>query len=288
MAYVTADDGVKLYYEETGKGIPLVFCHEYGNDYRAWESQLRFFGKRYRCIAFNARGFPPSDAPATPEAYSQENAVADLAAILRELKLGPTHVVGLAMGSFTTLFHTLSHPHSCRSQVVAGCGYGADLGRKSEHEAACERIARMYEEQGSVATAEFLANGPARQQLKTKDPRAWKQFFDNMAQYSNTGAARCQRGVLMKRPSVYELEKDLQALRVPTLLVVGDEDEPALLPNLYLKRAIATAGLAVLPNSGHTLNLEDPELFNGVVADFLWAVECGRWPERRPQSRFFA
>jgi pimeloyl-ACP methyl ester carboxylesterase len=144
----------------------------------------------------------------------------------------------------------------------------------------------MYERQGSKATAEMLANGPARQQLKAKDPRSWKMFSENMAQYSNHGAAHCQRQVLMKRPSVYELEGELTTLRVPTLLVVGDEDDPALVPNLYLKRTIASAGLAVLPNSGHTLNLEDPEVFNLLVGDFLWKVDCGRWPERRPESRF--
>jgi pimeloyl-ACP methyl ester carboxylesterase len=277
-----------LYYEETGSGSPVVFCHEYGNDYHAWEPQLRYFGKRYRCIAFNARGFAPSDIPESPVAYSQDQAVEDLASVIGELKLGPAHVVGLAMGSFTTLFHALARPANCRSQVVAGCGYGADIERKQEHEAACERVALMFEQQGSAAAAHVLANGTARQQLKNKDPRGWQDFLDTMSRYSNIGAARCQRGVLMKRPSLYALEREFKAMRIPTLLMVGDEDDPALLPNLYLKRSIVTAGLCVLPNSGHTLNLEDPELFNSIVGDFLWKVECGRWPERDPLSRFSA
>ena len=286
MPHVTASDGLKLYYEETGQGIPVVFCHEYGNDFHAWEPQLRYFGKRYRCIAYNARGFPPSDAPDTPAAYTQAQAVNDLAAVIQRLQLGPAHVVGLAMGSFTTLFHSLSNPENCRSQVVAGCGYGAPVDRKHEHEAACERVAQMFEQKGSVAAADVLANGTARRQLKNKDPRGWQDFYVNMSRYSNIGAARCQRGILMKRPSVYELEAELKALRIPTLLMVGDEDEPALLPNLFLKRSIETAGLSVLPNSGHTLNLEDPELFNSIVGDFLWSVDCGRWPVRDPLSRF--
>jgi pimeloyl-ACP methyl ester carboxylesterase len=286
MPYVSAQDGVKLYYEETGTGVPLVFCHEYGNDYRAWEAQLRYFGKRYRCIAFNARGFPPSDVPEALQAYSQEQAVRDLAAVITALELAPAHVVGLAMGSFTTLFHSLACPASCRSQVVAACGYGADLDRRHEHEAGCEHIAQAFEREGSAATAAMLAAGPARRQLKNKNPRAWQEFLDAMSHYSNVGAAHCQRGVLMRRPSVYQLETQLNSVRMPTLLIVGDEDEPALLPNLYLKRSIPSAGLCVLPNSGHTLNLEDPELFNSVVADFLWKVECGRWPERDPTSRF--
>ena len=286
MSFVSSRDGTKLYYEEIGQGTPLVFCHEYGNDYRSWESQLRFFGKRYRCITFNARGFLPSDVPDSSGAYSQQNAIDDLTSVIEQLSLGPAHVVGLAMGSFTTLFHSLAHPERCRSQVVAGCGYGADLAKKQEHEDSCERVAQMFEQQGSVAAAAALANGPARRQLMTKNRRAWEELHSNMSRFSNVGAAHCQREVLKKRPSIYSLETELKNLQVPTLLIVGDEDDPALLPNLFLKRSIRGAGLSVLPCSGHTLNLEDPELFNATVADFLWRVDSGRWPQRDALSHF--
>ena len=74
--------GVRLYYEETGRGTPVIFVHEFAADVRSWEPQVRYFSRRYRCIAFNARGYPPSDVPSDPEAYSQRHAVDDIAAVL--------------------------------------------------------------------------------------------------------------------------------------------------------------------------------------------------------------
>ena len=64
--------GVRLAYEETGRGYPVIFVHEFAGDLESWEPQLAHFARRYRCVAFNARGYPPSDVPSDPDAYSQE------------------------------------------------------------------------------------------------------------------------------------------------------------------------------------------------------------------------
>ena len=93
--------GVQLYYETTGRGTPIVFVHEFADDLRSWEPQLRFFSRRYRCIAFNARGYPPSDVPREADAYSQSHAVDDIAAVLRHLGVAQAHVCGLSMGKGT-------------------------------------------------------------------------------------------------------------------------------------------------------------------------------------------
>jgi pimeloyl-ACP methyl ester carboxylesterase len=93
------------------------------------------------------------------------------------------------------------------------------------------------------------------------------------------------RGVQLTRPSVYELEAELERLTVPTLIVTGDEDEPCLEPGIYLKRKIRTSGLVVIPKAGHTINLEEPEAFNRAALDFLTAVEAGRWGPRNPASQ---
>ena len=77
MPHATADDGVKLYYEETGTGVPVLFVHEFAGDLRSWEPQLRHFGQRHRAIAYNARGYPPSDVPPDPASYSQDRAADD-------------------------------------------------------------------------------------------------------------------------------------------------------------------------------------------------------------------
>ena len=82
MPFITTDDGVKLAYEETGSGTPVVFVHEFAGDMTSWEPQLRTFGMRYRAIAYNARGYPPSDVPPTPASYSQDRARLDILAVL--------------------------------------------------------------------------------------------------------------------------------------------------------------------------------------------------------------
>ena len=92
MPNVTTPDHVKLHYEETGQGTPIVFVHEFGGDLRSWEPQLRYFGRYYRCIAFNARGYPPSDVPSSLDSYSQELAVSDIGAVLDGLRIEAAHL----------------------------------------------------------------------------------------------------------------------------------------------------------------------------------------------------
>src|SRR5258705_301495 len=103
MPHLATDDGINLYYEEVGSGIPIVFVHEFAGDCRSYEPQLRYFGRRYRCIAYNARGYPPSDVPQTVERYSQDRARDDIRCVLDALKIDTAHIVGLSMGGFATL-----------------------------------------------------------------------------------------------------------------------------------------------------------------------------------------
>ena len=125
MPHLTTDDGIKLYYEEVGSGIPIVFVHEFAGDLRSYEMQMRYFGQRYRCIAYNARGYPPSDVPNDGESYSQERARDDIRSVLDALKIDKAHIVGLSMGGFATLHFGFTYPDRARSLVIAGCGYGA-------------------------------------------------------------------------------------------------------------------------------------------------------------------
>ena len=145
MPKVRTDDGVELHYEDAGRGTPMVFVHEYAGDHRSWEMQLRFFSRRYRCIAFAARGYPPSDVPSDPEKYSQDRATDDIAAVITGLGLEKAHVVGLSMGGFATLHLGLRHPRLARSLVAAGVGYGAAPGKAAQFHAAaptCSTCAR--------------------------------------------------------------------------------------------------------------------------------------------------
>jgi len=284
MALVTAADGVKLYVEEVGSGTPIVFVHEFAGDHRSWEPQLRHFARRYRCIAFNARGYPPSEVPTDGAKYSQDHARDDIRAVLDGLSIAKAHVVGLSMGGFATLHFGLHYPERALSLVVAGCGYGAQPGKRAQFEQEVERTAATIATQGMAKAAESYALGPTRVQFQNKDPRGWAEFAAQLAEHSSTGSSLTMLGVQRRRPSLYDLIDHMQRLTVPTLIVTGDEDEPCLEPGLLMKRSIATSGLVVIPNSGHTINLEEPDLFNRACDDFFHQVEAGRWPTRDPRA----
>jgi pimeloyl-ACP methyl ester carboxylesterase len=284
MSFATARDGVKLHYEEAGSGTPIIFVHEFGGNYRSWEMQMRYFARRHRCITFAARGYPPSDVPQDVAAYSQQNAATDILAVLDALAIARAHVVGLSMGGFATLHFGLNNPERALSLTVAGAGYGAEKHLEAQFRAASAEVAQQFESKGAKAFAEIYGSGASRVQLQNKDPRGWREFIDELARHSSLGAAMTMRGVQARRPSLYDLEDRLRGLMVPTLIMAGDEDDHCLAPGIFLKRTIPAAGLAVLPKTGHALNLEEPALFNQLVADFIAAVEAGRWEKRDPRA----
>jgi pimeloyl-ACP methyl ester carboxylesterase len=283
MAYATARDGTRLYFEESGSGTPLVFVHEFAGDHRSWEPQLRFFARYFRCVAFDARGFPPSDVPEDGARYSQAHARDDIVAVLDHLKLERAHIVGLSMGGFATLHVGIAYPQRARSLVVAGCGYGAEPDKKAKFQAECEAAAASFEADWAGAAKKY-ALGPTRVQLQNKDPRGWAEFAQQLAEHAPRGQALTMRGVQMKRPSLYELVDGMRGIEVPTLIVTGDEDDPCLEPGLLMKRSIPTAGLVVIPWSGHTINLEEPEAFNRALLEFFLRVDEGRSGKRDPRS----
>jgi pimeloyl-ACP methyl ester carboxylesterase len=277
-------NGIDLHYEEAGEGTPLVFVHEFAGEARSWHPQMRFFARRYRAIAYCARGYPPSEVPEVPDAYSQDQAVEDIRGVLDALGIGRAHVCGLSMGGYATLHFGLRYPDRARSLVVAGAGYGSAPGDRERFKQDVLATVRQFREGGMAQVAEVYAKGPARVQFMDKDPLGWQEFRDMLAAQSALGHALTMQGVQLTRPSVYELEAGLRTLTVPTLVMTGDEDEPSLDPSLFLKRTIRSAGLVVLPKTGHTINLEEPEAFNRAVLDFLTAVDQGRWPLRNPAS----
>jgi pimeloyl-ACP methyl ester carboxylesterase len=284
MGFATATDDVKLYYEEAGRGSPLMFVHEFGGNYQSWELQIRYFSRRHRCITFAARGYPPSDVPQAVEAYSQHNAATDILAVLDALEVPRAHVVGLSMGGFAALHFGLNSPDRALSLTVAGAGYGAEKEFEQHFRNTSQEVARQLETIGAKAFAEIYAVGASRVQFQNKDPRGWREFTDQLGRHSSIGAALTMRGVQAKRPSLYDLKDRLSRMAVPTLVMVGDEDDHCLQPGLFLKRTVPAAGLAVLPKTGHTLNLEEPALFNHLLAEFIAAVEAGRWQPRDPRA----
>ncbi|HWK47766.1 MAG TPA: alpha/beta fold hydrolase [Stellaceae bacterium] len=284
MPFATTDDGVQLYYEETGRGAPLIFVHEFAGDHRSWELQMQHFGRRYRAITYAARGYPPSDVPASPSSHSQHRAADDILAVLDHLGIDRAHVCGLSMGGFATLHFGFRHPSRALSLCVAGCGYGAEPEMRDQFRAEADAVVASLRADGMAAFAERYAHGPTRVQFEAKDPRGFAVFKQALAEHSALGAANTQLGCQKERPSLYHLQDEMAALTVPTLILTGDEDWPCLTPGLLMKRTIPSAALAVMPNCGHTINLEAPDLFNSIVGDFLAQVDAGRWPMRDPRA----
>ena len=277
---VVTPDGVELHTESTGSGDTILFVHEYAGDHRSWEPQVRRFSRSHRCITYAARGYPPSQVPTDAGAYSQQHAVDDAVAVLDGLGVEAADVVGISMGGFAGLHLAMQHPARVRSLVVLGTGYGARPAEAQRFRDECEAIARLIRESGMEPFARRYLSGPARVQFQDKDPRGWEQLVRELGGHSADGAVRTMLGVQRQRPSLYSLEAKLSAIEAPVLVLAGDEDDGCIETSLWLKRTIPRSGLAVLPKSGHTLNLEEPDLVNAFIADFLSRVAAGAWGPR--------
>jgi pimeloyl-ACP methyl ester carboxylesterase len=277
MAHVTTKDGVKLHYEEAGAGAPIVFMHEFAGDLRSWEPQFAHFSRRYRCIAFNARGYPPSDVPEGMERYSQELARDDVLAVLDGLKIRQAYIVGLSMGGFASLHFGIKYSARALGLVVAGCGYGAHPEQREAFQKSSRANAKLILEEGMAKFAATYGHNATRLQLRDKDPRGFALYIRYLSEHSAQGSANTMLGYQARRPSLYDLKKEMAGITAPTLVVCGDEDDATLEPDLLMKRTLPKMGLVVLPRSGHGLNLEDPALFNRIVEDFFHQIESGRW-----------
>lgn len=284
MPTLATDDGVKLHYEEAGSGAPIVFVHEFGGDHRSWEPQVRFFSRRYRCIAYNARGYPPSEVPEDFERYSQARARDDIRCVLDALGIQRAHIVGLSMGAFATLHFGMTYGYRAASITVAGGGYGSHPAQYRQFQADSKKNADTIKREGMAHFAATYGHGAQRVQLQNKDPRGFAEYARQFSEHSALGAANTLLGVQTRRPSFYDLTAEMARIDVPTLIMAGDEEEPCLEVNLLMKRTIPTAGLAILPRSGHAINLEEPALFNQLLDDFFHQVEAGRWGTRDPRS----
>ena len=283
MPYAMSN-GVRLYYEEAGRGTPIVFVHEFADDLQSWEPQLRYFSRRYRCIAYNARGYPPSDVPKAVSKYSQAIATDDIANVMRHLKIRKAHVIGCSMGGYATVHFGLRHARMALSLTAVGVGYGSDPDKRAQFLRDTEAMARRFTELGTKEAIKPYQIGPARVQFQNKNPRGFAHFCAEFAKHSALGSANTLRGVQARRPTIYSLERGLRNLKVPLHVVSGDEDNNCLEPGVFMKRVCPSAWLTVVPATGHAVNVEEPDLFNRLTAEFLAQVESGRWRPRDPRS----
>ncbi len=273
MPHATSSDGVKLYFEEAGNGTPILFIHEFAGDWRAWGPQVSHFSRRRRCIVYSARGYPRSDVPTDLKHYSQSLARDDALAILDHLNINQAHIVGLSMGGFATLHFGIAYPHRALSLTVCGCGYGAEPATREEFRQLSLLVAHNFETQGAEGYAEEYVTVKGRLTFKRKDPQGWADFIARLKEHPDIGAALTQRGVQAARPGLWDIEDQIRAISIPTMIVNGDDDERCLAPGLFMKNCLDNSRLFVIPDTGHVLNLEEPALFNAVLGEFLADVE---------------
>ena len=286
MPHIKTSDGVSLYYEETGSGAPLIFLHEFGGHYLSWEPQVRYFSRRYRCITYAARGWPPSDVPDNVAMYSQARAADDCADLMKALGIGKAHLCGLSMGATAGLEFAIRHPGKASALVIAAGGGGGatDPEAKQRFKEECEAFAQRIEKEGMPAMAELYCTSSARNTYRYKDPRGWAEFKRQFADGSATGHAMTMRGVQGARVPFFERTEELAKIAEPMLVVIGDEDDSTHGLAMHLKKHVPRSGVLELPKCGHTMNLEEPAAFNAAVQDFLHAVENDRWPAREAKS----
>jgi len=281
MPHITAGDGVKLYYEEA---TPILFVHEFMGEYRSWEAQLRYFSRRYRCIAFNARGYPPSDVPSMAEDYGFEHQRAGILAMLDGLKIDKAHIVGLSMGAFATFYFGMKWPERALSLTLAGIGSGSMPESRAKFAQESVAVADKLLADGWEKSAAVRCQSPTRVQLQNKNPRGFAEFTELIKRHSAKGSALTLKGYQALRPSLWDFGEQMAKCRVPTLIISGDEDEPCLDASLMLKRHMPSAGLVFMPQTGHACNLEEPELFNMVCEKFFHQVESGQYRMRDPRA----
>jgi pimeloyl-ACP methyl ester carboxylesterase len=268
---------VGIHYELHGSGPAILFAHESTGDCANWQAQVEHFAPRHTCIVYNARGYPPSAVPASPDAYSQEHFVADMLAVLDHLQVAKAHVVGLSMGSMTSLHFGLRHPDRARSIVLAGTGPGQSRAAVEAFNAQVRALADGLETRGWAAILEDYDSAPDRRELKWKNPSMHRLYCDRLRGRDGATSATILREVVCQRPLLADLRAELRRMDLPVLIATGDLDADCLPTSLFLRSVLPRAGLIVFPRTGHAVNLEEPDLFNDLLERFYASISAGRW-----------
>jgi len=238
-------------------------------------------GKTHRCIAYSARGYPPSDVPASDESYGQDIAVGDAIALLDALGIERAHIVGHSMGAYTALHVGLKHPDRCLSVAALGCGWGSHPDERETARGLCQDIAVMFRAKPIAESAAAYARFPMRHTFEAKDPAGFAAFEEILGGLSPEGAALTMLNLQRDRPTLWDMEEKLKNFTPPLLVLVGDEDHPCLDGSLFLKRTAPTAALQIVPRAGHTITMEEPAIVNAALEDLFAAASDGTWMNHR-------
>jgi 3-oxoadipate enol-lactonase len=260
-------DGGMLYYEVAGSGTALVLVHAGIADHRMWDDQLGAFAERYQVIRYDQRGFGQSSAPSGPFAFYD-----DLFLLMGRLGITRAVLIGVSLGGATAIDLALSHPEMVEALVLVGSGLGgqewtvptpAELELFSQLEEA--------EKAGDYAAANEVeiriwVDGPERSP-EAVDPQVRARVREmNFPILLSEGEHEGEKPRALQPPA----SERLGEIRVPTLVLIGDQDVSAMQAIAEkLAATIPGARKVVLPNAAHVPNMEQPEVFNRLVLDFL-------------------
>jgi pimeloyl-ACP methyl ester carboxylesterase len=242
-------DGVNIYYEDHGSGDPVLLSHGYSATAQMWTGQVAAFKDKYRVITWDMRGHGQSDSPDDPSAYSEAATCDDMAAILKHLGIESAVIGGLSLGGYMSLAFHVAHPEMTRALMLfdTGPGYKNPVAREGWNDTARKR-AEVFEEKGLEAVG------------RSAEVR--------IAQHrSAQGLAHAARGMLAQFDS--RIIESLPEIKVPTLVLVGENDTPFLGGTDYMVNKIPGAQKALIENAGHASNIDQPAAFNEAVAKFL-------------------
>jgi pimeloyl-ACP methyl ester carboxylesterase len=257
-------NGAEIHYEETGSGREaIVFAHGLLCNTRLFDHQVEALKDRYRCICFDFRGQGKSEV--TRNGYDIDNLTADAAGLIGALGVAPCHFVGLSMGGFVGMRLAARRPELIRSLVLMSTSADAEPRIKAVTYRALCVVARWLSMRLTAGPVKRIMFGnkfrtdPAREAERER----WREILLNNDPIGATRAARA----VFARPSIHD---EIDKIGVPTLIIAGAEDR-ATTPDKSrrIHERIAGARLVMIPDSGHTVTVEEPATVNAALIQFF-------------------
>lgn len=247
-------DGGKLVYQVSGDGYPIVLVHAFSLDHRMWQPQVEFLSKTNQVITYDVRGFGKSSLPNV--AYDHAD---DLKLLLDHLNISQAHIVGLSMGGRIGVNFTLAYPGKVKSLIVMDSsldGYASEVDWNV-----------FAREQGvEQAKKNWLNHRVFLPTSKSPKTVAWlKMLLNDYSGWHWLNLDPTDPGKTGKNAM-----NNLGQINTPTLVVVGEQDLPYFhnIANA-INGGIRNSKKVIVPNVGHMVNLEAPNLINQLIADFI-------------------
>ena len=273
MPYIKTDDRIKIYYEEHGKGTPLVLAYGIGGNTDMWDVNIPALAAEHRVILWEPRGHGRSDSPSDPTKYSFRRWVFDLRDLLDSLKIRNAHVGGLSLGAGIATRFTLLYPSRIRSLLVTNSSAALGLPISVEGLIMRARSIEITLKHGMDAMAEFaMASNPNFSERIALNPNAKAEIYDFYRRLKPIGYANSLRALF----AMDYIGDQLPRIRVPVLLIAGDRD-PSLGPMKVMRRKVPGARIVILSPASHFANRDQPEAWNRAAHEFL-----ARCDKRKP------